>query len=463
MVVIYNENGYNDEIFGVAMILKRNIEDQLKAWSLSKTRKPLLVRGARQVGKSSIIENFGKTYFEQIIVINFELSPRYKKCFQSLDPKDICDTIAILSQQKIIPGKTLLFFDEIQDCPEAIQSLRYFKEKMPELHVIGAGSLLELVLNQADYRMPVGRVSFLYLYPLSFKEFLWAQDPNVVPFIERATLKQPLPEAIHDHLIQHLKLYFWLGGMPEVLSAYKTEPELIEMQSVQNSIIATYEKDFGYYHAVAPVKYLQQCFRQLPLLIGQQIKYNKIDPDTRSRELKEALQALEAANIAHRIHATSAQGMPLDATINEKKFKLNFIDVGLIKRMNQLDASFLLKENIALLNEGPLAEQFVGQELLAYAPASHKTKLYFWARDGQGTAEVDYLYQHQNQIFPVEVKAGKIGKLRSLYQYLHEHNCHFRIRISMNPLQYEKGVLSVPLYMISELSRILDESSHLLV
>jgi predicted AAA+ superfamily ATPase len=435
-------------------MLTRQLEKDLEAWRVQEGRKPLLVRGARQVGKSSLIESFGAKKFKNTVTINFELAPAFKTCFQSLNPRDICNALSLLAGQAIVAGETLLFLDEIQDCPAAIQSLRYFKENMPELHVIGAESLLELALNQAEYRMPVGRVAFLYLYPLSFKEFLRAYNPDALPYLESASVEAPFPSAIHEHLLKQLKLYLWLGGMPEVLQDYKIRQDFQGVQAIQSSILETYEKDFGHYHAIARPTDLQHCFRQAPLLIGQQIKYNKIDREARSRELKQALRALEAAAVLQRIQASSAQGLPLDATLNEKKFKLNFIDVGLVKRMNQLDASLLLSEDIMLLNQGALAEQFVGQELLAYAPAYEKAKLYFWARDGQGVAEVDYLFVQGAEIYPIEVKSAKSGKLKSLQQYQREHRCPFGIRVSPLPLSFSDGLLSLPLYLLSELPRL---------
>ncbi len=437
------------------VILERHLKKELIQWQQRQDRKPLLVRGARQVGKSSLIEAFGSEYFDNVVALNFELSPEYKKCFHSLKPQEICDAISAISQQKIIPEKTLLFLDEIQDCGEAIQALRYFKEKMPQLHVIGAGSLLELALKKSDYRMPVGRVSFLYLYPLSFKEFLMAFNPELINYLESTTLDNPMPSAIHEHLLKQLKLYLLLGGMPEAISSYKAKQEMLEVQSIQASIIQTYENDFGHYAIFVNPYYLQTCFKKIPLMVGQQIKYNKIDPNYRSKDLKEALHTLEAAGILHRIHATTAQGLPLDATINEKKFKLNFIDVGLVKRFNQLDASLLLNEDIMLLNQGALAEQFIGQELLAYSPSYEKAKLYFWARDGYGTAEVDYVIVVDNKIYPAEVKSGKLGKLKSLKQYMLEHPCNTGIRFSQAPLSISDNILSVPLYMVSELPRLL--------
>jgi predicted AAA+ superfamily ATPase len=435
--------------------LARTLEQYLLKWSSSSSRKPLLLRGARQVGKSFLVETFAAKHFEHVISINFELSPEFKDCFLNLDPTSICAAISVLQPKPITPGKTLLFLDEIQDAPRAIQSLRYFKEKMPELHVIGAGSLLELTLRNADYRMPVGRTSSLYLHPLSFKEFIHAYNPAALKYITQATLTNPVPQAIHKHLLKQLKHYTLLGGMPEPLAHYKENQDILAVQAIQTDILTTYQNDFGHYEGIAPISHLRTCFNRAPKMIGHQIKYNKIDPELRSKDLKQALSALEAASILHRIHASSAQGLPLDATVNEKKFKLNFIDTGLVKRANKLDAELLLNEDIMLLNQGALAEQFVGQELLACSHNFESPKLYFWARDGSGTAEVDYLFPHKKFIYPIEVKAGAIGKMRSLTQYLKEHDCPFGIRISKTPLSFERDVLSIPLYMTSEIGRLL--------
>lgn len=434
--------------------LKRQREADLLHWKNTSNRKPLIVRGARQVGKSHLIETFGQREFQNIITINFESSPEYLACFNTLKPKEICNAISVISEKPINPNETLLFLDEIQDCPNAIRALRYFKEDYPDLHVIAAGSLLELKLREADFRLPVGRVSFLYLYPLSFIEYLEAYNPKTLNVIQNADLKNPVSEAIHEHLLTQLKQYLLLGGMPEAVFNYQETQDIQSLQTIQSSIIQTYQNDFGHYAKAANPILLSKCFNTIPIMVGQQIKYNKIDPDIRSREIKEALEVLENIGVINRVHATSAQGLPLDATLNEKKFKLNFVDIGLVKRFNQLDASLLLNEDIMLLNNGALAEQFVGQELLAHSVPYEKEKLYFWARDGQGTAEVDYIKTIGSKIYPIEVKSGKTGKLRSLKQYLIERTPLFGIRVSQAPLSFEDNILSIPLYMISELDRL---------
>lgn len=436
-------------------MIKRYLLEKLISWMKKPARNPLLIRGARQVGKSFLVEAFGRQYFDNFISINFELNPDYKACFASLQPKEICALISAISKQQIVPGKTLLFLDEIQDCPEAIQALRYFKEQMPELHVIGAGSLLELLLKKADFRMPVGRVSSLYLHPISFKEGIAFQHPECLDFLEKTDLDNPMPAAIHALLLKQLHVYSITGGLPEAMFAYHQDENITALQELHANIVRTYEEDFGHYADMADVEHMQSVFKAAPLLIGSQIKYNKINPDVRSRDLKLAIGLLEDALLVRRIEATSANGLPLNASTNSKKFKLNFIDIGLVKRANQLDAQVLLQEDLLLVNKGALAEQFVGQEFMAYGAPFEKPALYFWARDGYGIAEVDYIITVDNHIIPVEVKAGKIGMLRSLKQFISEKKPPVAVRISQAPLSFQQGILSVPLYMVSELPRLI--------
>ena len=435
-------------------MIERDLITDLHVWKDSASRKPLLLRGARQVGKSTIVEIFAGQAFEHFLHVNFELQPDYSACFDDLDPAVICRALSILSQQPIVPGQTLLFLDEIQDCPNAIRALRYFKERMPDLHVIGAGSLLELVLNEADFRMPVGRVTSLYMQPVSFKEFLRTVNPSAVIELEQATVEQPVPHAVHTYLLKQLQLYMMLGGMPEAIATYQSTQNLLSVQAVQSDILTTYEHDFGHYASRVPIDLMRHCFRQVPQFIGQQVKYNKLDSTVRSRVLKAVLEKLHRAYLIQPVFASAATGLPLDATINEKKFKLNFIDVGLVTRVCRLDTALVLNEDMMLLNQGALAEQFVGQELAAYAPNFEAVKLYFWARDGQSTAEIDYLYLHNNTIYPVEVKSGKSGRLRSLNRFMQTHQSVLGIRLSQLPLEREEGLLSVPLYMLSELPRL---------
>jgi uncharacterized protein len=438
--------------------MKRVIINELVKWKDRADRMPLLLRGARQVGKTYIIEHFGKAYFEDMISINLELQPRLKSCFNTLQPNLIIQALEIEAQKSIVAGKTLLFIDEIQECPAAIEALRYFKEKHPDLHLIAAGSLLECVLNDADFSLPVGRVEFLFLYPLSFSEFLLALgDEKLCEYLSHVQLMDKIPESIHNKAIERLKLYFVLGGMPAVVQSYIDNNDLLRCQQLQSFVLNTYRGDFGKYAHVVNPKYCQRVFEKAPNLIAKKFKYVDVDPDVQSRELKKAVTALRLAGIITPVFLSKTTGLPLNASINEKDFKLLFLDVGLVKYASRIDASLLLREDVLLINNGAIAEQFVGQELIAHQPSFDHAALFYWHKEqSQGSAEIDYLIQYKNHIIPLEVKAGKSGRLKSLQIFMHEKNNPIGIKISQDIFYYDGKILSLPLYMIADLSRLLD-------
>lgn len=437
--------------------MQRNIKKQLIQWINQKERLPLIIRGARQTGKSYLIEQLGKEHFTNCVVINFEQHLEYTSCFTNLDVTQIITAISLVCRQEITPGKTLLFLDEIQECPKAIMALRYFKEKMPELHVIAAGSLLEFALEQENLRMPVGRVQYVYLRPMSFEEFLLAGSYNkLFEYLQTISLDTIVPTAVHEELLKLVKTYLLLGGMPAILSSYFSEHNLQHCQHLQTSLLSTYRNDFGKYASKAENKYLEKVFSKAPRLIGQQVKYVEIDTLARSRDLANALELLEKAQIINKIYITSASGLPLHAQINEKKFKLQFLDVGLVLRACGLDTETFFQEELMLINKGALCEQFVGQELLAYADCYEDIKLHYWIREKKGSlAEVDFVITFGTKIFPIEVKAGKTGWLKSLRSFIEEKNCPFGIRISEHPLSLEDKIFSVPFYLIGQLTRLL--------
>lgn len=436
--------------------MKRDIESSLLQWKNSATHLPLLLRGARQVGKSFVVENWGKKHFDNVVTINFELYPEYGKCFDSLDPQEILKTLTALSKQKIEFTKTLLFLDEIQECPNAIKALRYFKEKCPQLHVIGAGSLLEFVLNDAKFRMPVGRIQFMYLKPMSFHEYLYnAGYEDLQQYIHNATIESGIPEVVHLKLLKLVKEYFVVGGMPAAVQEYLTTQNFINVQNIQTNLLNTYRLDFGKYASHTEHKYLRQLFAKAPSLIAEHFKFVKVNPEIRAREFKSSLEMLRDAGLITPVSMTTATGLPLENLKSDKKFKLLFLDVGLVSKTSQLEAEVMLHEDIFLVNRGALAEQFVGQELLAYTPFNEEAQLYFWCREKpSSTAEVDYVITVGQNIIPLEVKAGTTGQLKSLKIFMAEKKSKIGIRISQSSLQFENSVLSLPIYMISELFRI---------
>lgn len=438
--------------------MRRDLEKELLSWKTQKKPMPLLLRGARQVGKTHLVESFGKSSFEEMIQINFEQQPEFCSFFSHLDPERIVKALEIASEKRIIPGKTLIFLDEIQNCPSAIISLRYFKEKIPGLHLIGAGSLLEFTLNEPDFKMPVGRVQFLYLKPLSFAEFLKASKKEILlkHLQEIDIAAESIEPAIHEKLLGLVREYANLGGMPAVLSHYLSNGSLKECQDIQSALLATYRNDFGKYAKYTQHKYLQLMFDKAPGLVAERFKFSKVDPDIASREIGKALDKLVDAGLIYQIHATSASGIPLVSQMNSRKFKLLFLDLGLVKRACHLDLQLLFDEDLMLLNQGALAEQFVGQELLVLEDPHQMSQLFFWIREQRSSsAEVDYLMTFNSHIIPIEVKAGSTGRLKSLKIFMEEKKSPFGVRISSAPLGYRDKILSIPFYLIGELPRLL--------
>ena len=326
--------------------MRRDIEKELILWKAQKERYPLIIRGARQVGKSYLVETFGRTHFQNNVVVNLEFQPQLKDCFKSLDPSEIINKLQLLLSVQIKEDNTLLFLDEIQECPQAIMALRYFKEKMPKLSVIAAGSLLEFALRSPDFKMPVGRVLFLYLEPLSFSEYLDATgNQNLRRFLSDVKLTDSIDDVIHKKLLELLRIYIIVGGMPAVLNEYLSSKDLMNCQRIQTALLQTYRSDFGKYAKISQHKYLQKVFDTVPRMVGQRIKYSTIDPDNRSRDLKNALNLLTLAGIVRPIYLTKASGLPLGAQINEQKFKLNFLDVGLMQNSCGLQGRLSIEED----------------------------------------------------------------------------------------------------------------------
>jgi len=414
---------------------------------------PLVVRGARQVGKTYIIEVFGNEEFKSLVTINFEETPIYERCFEPLDPIAILSQIELISQKKIIPGETLLFLDEIQRCPKALTSLRYFKEKAPELHVIAAGSLLEFAIQDEEFSFPVGRVQFAKLYPLSFEEFLEATGSDALrSALATFDLANPPPPAIHEHLLEKIKQYFIVGGMPAAVVAFLKTGSFLEAKYMQKALWDAFEKDFGKYAKKTQHRYLETVFHAVPRLLGSHVKYSRIDPElpNPARDIKRAIELLRLAGLLHPIQATSGASLPLYSTVKEHIFKLIFLDIGLVWQRMDIDP-----QDSGCMS-GPLAEQFVGQELLAANDPFLNGHLFFWTREEGGSAEVDYLLAHKQRIFPIEVKAGKAGKLKSLYVFMQQKKSPLGIKISQDSLGFEGRVLSVPLYLTAHLPRLTD-------
>ncbi|MCP5505903.1 MAG: ATP-binding protein [Chlamydiales bacterium] len=432
----------------------RSLENELFKWKSRATRYPLVLRGARQVGKTYLIEQFGKAHFSSFVSVNFEAQSEVIACFESLSPDEIITRLQKILKVNIIPGETLLFLDEIQSCPKALQALRYFKEKMPKLHLIAAGSLLEFTLIEGKFSFPVGRVQFLYLHPLSLDEYLHARGQALPNF----NLNRPPPMDVHTHLNRLVKEYLLVGGMPAAVSSFISTLSLDEISMIHEILLSTYKADFSKYATPAGQRYLKILFGGVFPNIAKQFKYSKIDPDIRSRDLKEALNHLEWAGLFKPVQCTSASGIPLPVQVKNKRFKLLFLDVGLAQHALKIHPEDVYENEIIQINRGAIAEQFVGQELIAYERPDQLGSLFYWEKEKVGSsAEVDYVISWKNRIIPIEVKAGPTGRLKSLHQFIDEKKAPMGIYISESPLSFKDGLLSLPFYLISRLPQILEE------
>ena len=359
--------------------MKREIIQYLKEWKNRKDRNPLILRGARQVGKTYIIEEFAKTDFKNCLKINLEEKPELKKMFFNNDVKRILTELSILLNEDITFEDTLLFIDEIQTCPEAIQSLRYFKENIPELHVICAGSLLDHTLNEMKSPMPVGRVEFLHMYPMNFKEFLVAiNQEKLVSYIEGFDFSFPFSEVIHNQISQYLRIYFFIGGMPAAVKTYAKNDKLSEIQRIQNNILTSIQYDFAKYGTRKQQEYLQIVLKYCGRYPGRKIKYSSIDREIRSTLLKDSIKKLELSRIIHTVKHSNASKVPLTEHVKESVYKTIFMDIGFVNQINQMDLIGL--ENLVTANEGILAEQFIAQELLTTHMSYLSPELFYWSR-----------------------------------------------------------------------------------
>lgn len=390
--------------------MRRSITEALHAWSDSPRRKPLVVRGARQVGKTWAISDFGRARFSAVHAVDLEARRRWHRLFEGdLDARNIVAELEVVLGRRIVAGHDLLFFDEIQACPRALMALRYFHEQLPELHVVAAGSLLEFALG--EYSFPVGRVQFLDVPPMTFAEFLWALGEDVAAEIVSAT-PAPQTAVAHEHLLELVRRYLFVGGMPEAVAAFVASGSLREAFAVQDELAVAYREDFGKYAGRADKDCLDGVLAGVARGVGGQVKYTRLVEGFDNRAIKRAFDLLSRARVIRPVRAASPAGPPLAASASQKRFKAILIDVGIMQRLCGLrsDIEYVRGDLLAVFR-GALAEQFVGQELVAATGG----ELYYWAREARGsTAEVDYLIEVGGRVKPIEVKAGPAGRLRSL-------------------------------------------------
>lgn len=443
--------------------------EDIKQWYCGRRRKPLILRGARQVGKSTLVRMAAEAMDIKLIEINLEKHLYLDEVFKSLNLPIIIDEIEGIAGSIGDRNRALLFLDEIQAVPHAIQALRYFYEEMSDLAVVAAGSLLEFTLADHSFSMPVGRITYYHMGPMSFEEFLLAKDNELFDWYGKTDFTGPLPDTRHGRLLAMQREYMFTGGMPEsVLSWIDTSsPEFV--QDVQRDILNTYIDDFSKYANRGDLARLQKIFRRIPQLAGKKIKYSHLSQDDKAAKVKEVIDLLSKARICDRVHHSNCSGMPLAAGMDDKIFKLQFVDVGLMN--NLLGISWINLKNMDernLINEGTLAEQFVGQELLRLGGGKAAPELFYWLREGKGSnAEVDFVISLNGEILPVEVKSGASGSMKSLHQFALMKKNKQAIRFDLNKPsnQYIKAkaaaksgaapvefkLISLPLYAVGKL------------
>jgi len=376
----------------------------------------LILRGARQTGKTWLVENVLAREFNSLVKIDLEKRGDLHIHFEKdLDPGRILNHLE-LAVGKITPGETLLFLDEIQACPRAIAALRYFFEEIPELHVIAAGSLLEFAFG--DISVPVGRVQYLHTHPMTFYEYLVAINREEMAEYS-LTPPHAVDETVQQMILDELKSYFFVGGMPECVKTWRDSGSMIEAFNVQSEILESYRDDFSKYKPRVDPACLDAVFLNSARSVGEQLKYTRLDEGHSGQTNRKAFDLLVKARVINKICACDPSGPPLGATANQKKFKSAFLDIGLMQRICQVPVELELQhENLLAMYRGKLAEQFVAQELLAYQGPG----LYYWSRDARSSnAEIDYLVLRQGKVYPVEVKSGAGGSLKSLHIMLEKY------------------------------------------
>ena len=453
--------------------IQRKIDVELLEWKNNPMRKPLLLRGARQVGKSSAVRHFGKE-FKYFAEVNFERHKAVKTFFQGdIDIRLIAQKIAKYINVPIEEGETLLFLDEIQECPEAIMALRFFKEDYAGLHVIAAGSLLEFTLQELP-TYGVGRIHTLFMYPMTFDEFLKANDENgLIDMKGQADSRHPLDDAFHEKLVEYFRIYLLVGGMPEAVLAWIKTHDFNQCSRVQEDIILTYDDDFSKYKKRVSPDLLRTTMRGICHQSGEKITFKQISADYRSSQIREAVRLLTLAGLTTPVVATSGNGIPLDAEANEKNMKILFLDSGLLLTVLQLEgnlAQHLIEQIMTgnpqeLVNKCGLVEMVAGLEILRNKPCVQRQRMFYWEKSGNSIAKIDYLDIFNLKVTPIEIKSGTQGGMKSLWLFMREKHLTEAIRCSFENFgefcytdsqadNAVRHITIVPLYALENLQKM---------
>ncbi len=435
--------------------MKRKLYSSLLSWKSSKRRKPLLLQGARQVGKTWLINEFGQQEYQHYVYLNFEQSPDLRSLFSgSLKPADIIKSVGLYIGKKIEVENTLICFDEVQVAPEAITSLKYFQEQAPEYHLIAAGSLLGVHVAKPG-SFPVGKVNFLTLYPMSFEEFAEAMgEKELIDNLEENTMLSPIPELLHQKLLKLLKLYFFIGGMPEAVKDYVYNQDISGVREIQLEILKAYERDFSKYTEPSQVVKTSELWQSVPFQLSREnkkFKYSDVRKKGRASMFEQTIEWLRQTGLIHLAYLLRTPKLPIAGYADYAKFKIYLLDTGLLGAMLRLSSEIILQPTQLFVEyNGAFTENFVAHELVK----AHEKELYYW--NSPGTAEVDFILSLENELFPVEVKSGSSRNTRSLRSYADKYQPSKVIRLSPRNFMQDGFFINLPLYATSLLPKILE-------
>ncbi|MBN9350612.1 MAG: ATP-binding protein [Chitinophagaceae bacterium] len=427
--------------------MKRSLLDNLLQWKNGKNRKPLLIRGARQVGKTWVMKEFGKLYFQQVLYINFERDKLLQSLFEKdFDLKRILLALQVQTGVNPEPKNTLIVFDEIQEAEGALTSLKYFQEMAPEYYIIGAGSLLGISLSGQSF--PVGKVDFMDLFPLSFTEFLMAMNENELLSLIKAG-QWELISTFHSRYVELLKQYFLIGGMPEAVASFAEKKSFDKARDIQKAILMAYEQDFSKHAPPEIIPRLRMLWNSIPSQLSKENKkfiYGLVRKGARAREYEIALSWLEDYGLVYRVNRITKAGFPLKSYLDPKAFKLYMADTGLLCTLSGLSEKILLKGN-ALFEEfkGALAEQFILQQLIS----ENKIHPFYWSKE-KSSSEVDFVFEKGNYFYPIEVKSAENLQSKSLRVFNETYHPKLNIRTSLSNYRKEEWIVNVPLYALHQ-------------
>ena len=455
--------------------MKRKQLIKLDNWLSNPRRKPIILRGARQVGKSTLVRLFAQQHGRALAEINLERYPDLAAEFASKSPSRLVDVLEALPNVGHIRAESLLFLDEIQAIPDAIPMLRYLHEDMSELPVLAAGSLLEFVLSDHQFSMPVGRVEYLHMGPMTFTEFLVAlEETKLADVIHHFNIGDDISPVVHKRLMELLRTYFFVGGMPEAVDTYARTRRLKDVSNIHNAIIDTYRDDFPKYIGSRNLGRIQHVFNFAARNIGKKVKYSQFSSNDKSATIKADIELLCMARVLSKVIHSHCNGLPLQAELEDKSYKLVFLDVGLMNAVSGLTWNTIsTMADTQLINEGSIAEQFIGQHLQDILSDSPNRELTYWLREGRSTnAEVDYVLGLQGQIVPIEIKAGATGSLKSLHQFAGEKGVPLAVRFNSglpsletvettirqktHTIDVNYQLMSLPLYLIERLPALVE-------